>query len=986
MTNMQPHARALAVVLIVGAAACGGDPPPGRTYYQRDIEPILVQSCAGNTSGCHSTNVGDQYQVAAGNFDVTSFDNVQKRRDLLRPFGSYQVPLILVKAVGAGQLQLPYGDAFRDLDVLHAGGPILAVGSEAYLTLQSWTENGATANGLPPPTPALPGTGACSTAVPPNFVAATYTANPNYAEFRDKVMPILEGCNSSSCHGAPQSDMYLTCGDDENQLAYNFSQTWSFVDSPVDESQFLRVPLARAAGGGPHTGGDQLDSVDSPDYLALKAWAEKVGRIDFGVGDPGKTFFADRVQPLLLVRGCAFEACHSPSATNDFKLRAGSQGFFSAVSLDRNYRLLKDEFMAMEVPDPRRGRAVAKAILAADGGMNHRGGPVLGAGLPSDCAAVFDPLTASPFCVMNEWVRVERAAMLGRGEIDSMASGTTIPLVFVDRDVTDLAGPLEFDTYQGGSDLRVADASLGVDGRITGASGSRPLLGGCGVDTTDADVRAPDIRHDGTTVVFAMRTTAADPLGVWIVDVDGTGCRRVTPAEPDRNGLKIHNFDPAWSPDGETIVFASTRGEPAVGPTRTRKFFRPQSDLWRMRADGSAVEQLTFLTGSEISPQMMREGRITMTTEKVSGELYQLAGRRLNWDRTDYHPLLAQRAVSKYADLADPSVTKPSVGYTQATDIREDLNGNFLVVFSDVGAKGGAGTLATFNRSVGPFEAGRRADSPGFLESVRMIDPAATGRVGSPTNGAYRNPTGMPDGRILVSYAATTGDLATVTSLDWDVVAIDPATGARTVLAGGGGAQVDAVLGIKHPPHQLFDNRRQLVFGGRIDVAATGEGRAIIHFPDAPLVFTLLTGNLRRGRPVDLFRRATQVAVYSEGAAPAGTTSGSGPDGIFEDRQLLGKAPLADDGSARINVPAGRFVMELQDSSGAVVVNMGEEHQVAPGEVISLGIKEDLYDAVCGGCHGSVTGSELDIAVTPDALTGASESLSADKTPIRVGN
>ena len=95
----------------------------------------------------------DAYDIAAGNFDVTSFDNVQKRRDLLKPFGPYQVPLLLVKSVGAGQLQLPYRDAFEDLDVLHAGGPILQVGSDAYLTLLSWTENGATANGLPRPTP-----------------------------------------------------------------------------------------------------------------------------------------------------------------------------------------------------------------------------------------------------------------------------------------------------------------------------------------------------------------------------------------------------------------------------------------------------------------------------------------------------------------------------------------------------------------------------------------------------------------------------------------------------------------------------------------------------------------------------------------------------------------------------------------------------------------------------------------------------------------
>ena len=61
--------------------------------------------------------------------------------------------------------------------------------------------------------------------------------------------------------------------------------------------------------------------------------------------------------------------------------------------------------------------------------------------------------------------------------------------------------------------------------------------------------------------------------------------------------------------------------------------------------------------------------------------------------------------------------------------------------------------------------------------------------------------------------------------------------------------------------------------------------------PDAPMVFTLLTGNLRRGRPVDEFRAATQLAVYSEGMCPAGACSRT-TDGIYQNRTLLGKTPL----------------------------------------------------------------------------------------------
>ena len=75
---------------------------------------------------------------------------------------------------------------------------------------------------------------------------------------------------------------------------------------------------------------------------------------------------------------------------------------------------------------------------------------------------------------------------------------------------------------------------------------------------------------------------------------------------------------------------------------------------------------------------------------------------------------------------------------------------------------------------------------------------------------------------------------------------------------------------------------------------------------------------------------------------------------------------------------------------------MTEEHQLGPGEQISMGVREtivgtsgatvQLFDAVCGGCHGSVSGKETDIVVTPDALTGASTSLKQNDTPEDVGN
>src|SRR5690606_21616607 len=156
-----------------------------------------------------------------------------------------------------------------------------------------------------------------------------------------------------------------------------------------------------------------------------------------------------------------------------------------------------------------------------------------------------------------------------------------------------------------------------------------------------------------------------------------------------------------------------------------------------------------------------------------------------------------------------------------------------------------------------------------------------------------------------------------------------------TLITGGGGVQVDAVLAYKYPARKLYDNRRQLVFGG--DAANDDPSRAIVHMPDAPVVFTLLTDNLRRRRPVDAFRAARSLAVYEELPCTGACTPNT--NGIFQMRTLLGKADLRSDGSVRVSVPSGRgVILELQDGSGNPVVTMTEEHQLGPGERISMGV------------------------------------------------
>jgi len=66
------------------------------------------------------------------------------------------------------------------------------------------------------------------------------------------------------------------------------------------------------------------------------------------------------------------------------------------------------------------------------------------------------------------------------------------------------------------------------------------------------------------------------------------------------------------------------------------------------------------------------------------------------------------------------------------------------------------------------------------------------------------------------------------------------------------------------------------------------------------------------------------------------------------------------------------------DGGGNPVFTMSEEHQVSAGEYITPGPPRGVFNNICGGCHGSLDGSELNVAVSADALTGATVSASRD--------
>ena len=260
--------------------------------------------------------------------------------------------------------------------------------------------------------------------------------------------------------------------------------------------QLTEKPLA---GGAYHYGGKLFESVQDPAYLAIRDWSEMDPPFELRAGE-GEKFFRYNVQPVLAARGCYLEACHSLVNFNFYKPLAGTDGLFGTRLAAQLPASAVHARPGQPGPDP--GPALAEEPVPPEGGITHRGGPLFGP-LP-DCTLDVDTIRADPTrrwfeetapgCIVDTWFRLERKIAVETVEV-LPAPGTVG--VFVRRPANPDRHRLRH--LSSGRRSHAHGPRRGRHGALTGLAGTpTSLLGSCGVNVADADVRRPDINGDGT--------------------------------------------------------------------------------------------------------------------------------------------------------------------------------------------------------------------------------------------------------------------------------------------------------------------------------------------------------------------------------------------------------------------------------------------------------------------------------------------------------
>lgn len=495
------------------------------------------------------------------------------------------------------------------------------------------------------------------------------------------------------------------------------------------------------------------------------------------------------------------------------------------------------------------------------------------------------------------------------------------------------------------------------------------------------DIRDLSVSADGSQLVFSLRAPEIEDAdedeqptwNIWLLNVRSGELRRVI--ANDLVAEEGQDIQPAFLPDGR-IVFVSDRqrqsrarlldeGKPQFAPQEEER----QDDAFAlhvMSADGSAISQATFNMSHDLYPAVRADGRVAFLrwdnkdlanefnfyTVQPDGRDPQLLYGADSHDAADGAPVWSSPeyispgqllVMRRPQESANWSVLPTLINVGGYADIDQPVDGGTgnaqqraltLSVGVDAAVVSTAGRVAAAvplrdgtSRYLVAWSPCRMVDGFGALypctadtvgaSGLREAEPAYGLWIMDPRTATQRLVAQVPGNRMIT-----------------DVAVFSSVSAATAIADGQPGVDLDQALYDRQAG--ILDIRSVYDFAGVFDpLAPLPDGVVTLEdFRDPALVTNL-------ERRAQFLRIVKGVLIPNDDIVELDRDDiGRAP--VLGMREIVGYAPVAPDGSVRVEVPANvPLGLQLVDRNGrAILPRHGSWLSVTPGETL-----------VCGGCH-----------------------------------
>jgi hypothetical protein len=390
--------------------------------------------------------------------------------------------------------------------------------------------------------------------------------------------------------------------------------------------------------------------------------------------------------------------------------------------------------------------------------------------------------------------------------------------------------------------------------------------------------RDPQLHYDGERIIFSHRKGGEDAFHLYETDIRGSFLRQITDG-PDSD------IEPCYLPDGD-IMFVSSRCDRWVNCWATQV-----AVLYRCKADGSSITQLSANIEHDNTPWLMNDGRIMYTRWEY-----------IDRSQVHFHHLWAM----------NPDGTKQAVLFgNQHTSVP----GSCLLI--DSKPIPGTPDIATV------FSPGHgRREHAGHLARISLKNgPDEKHELSFIWKGEKNE--------YIYDPFPLSNDLYLVT------------TGKQMALITGAGKKKNIFSlpsELKKQDFQIFEPRPVISREPEPVVASA------VHPSKKSGTFVLQDVNEGRNLTDAQSGKITKLLVLETLPKPINFTGGNEPltyTGSFTLERIVGTVPVESDGSAYFNLPANRsFLFVGMDENNRAIQRMKSFTSAVPGETVS-----------CIGCH-----------------------------------